>query len=146
MENNANEVQNAQTGANAGEVTGLQTYYPIILNGVEYKYFKTWNITRNDYVQTHETEAGTQEDVVTRKGRRSIAGTVTCLQPLVAQLVALANLDEFEAKIYDPLTNGYDTIDVRIGAGSMSYALKEKSADLAAVNGVWTVSFTLEEF
>ena len=126
--------------------TGLQENYPIILNGTEYKYFKTWNITRNDYVTTHETEAGTQEDVVTRKGRRSIAVTVTCLQPLAAALIALAELDEFEAQIYDVLTDDYDTMTVRIGAGSMAYALKEGSADLQAVNGVYEVSFTLEEF
>ena len=126
--------------------TGLQTNYPIVLNGDDYQYFKTWGITRNDYVTTHETEAGTQEDVVTRKGRRSIGVTVTCLQPLVASLVALADLDEFEAKIYDVLTDDYATINVRIGSGSMSYSLKEKSADLDAVNGVWEVSFTLEEF
>ena len=72
MENNANEAQNAQIGANAGEITGLQTNYPIILNSVEYQYFKTWSITRNDYVQTHETEAGTQEDVVTQIGRAHV--------------------------------------------------------------------------
>lgn len=126
--------------------TGLQTNYPIVLNDVEYKYFKTWGIKRNDYVSTHETEAGTQEDVVTRKGRRSIPVSVTCLQPLLANLIGLADLDEFDAKIYNPATDDYDTIDVRIGAGSMSYNLKQGSADLSAVNGVWEVSFTLEEF
>lgn len=126
--------------------TGLQENYPIELNGVEYEYFKTWSITRNDYVTTHETEGGVQEDVVTRKGRKSISVSVTCLQPLLAGLLALADLDEFDAKIYDPATDDYDTIEVRIGAGSMSYALKTGSADLSAVNGVWEVSFTLEEF
>lgn len=126
--------------------TGLQKNYPIILNNVEYKYFKMWNTTRNDYVTTHETEAGTQEDVVTRKGRLSISVSVTCLQPLLASLLSLADMDEFEAKIYNPATDDYDTIDVRIGAGSMSYNLKTGSADLSAVNGVYEVSFTLEEF
>lgn len=127
-------------------VTGLQTNYPIMLNNVEYQYFKTWNIKRNDYVTTHETEGGTQEDVIIRKGRRSIGVTVTCLQPLLAQLLSLADLDDFEAKIYDPATNNYDTLSVRIGKNSMSYNLKERSADLESVNGVWSVSFTLEEF
>ena len=127
-------------------VTGLQTNYPIELNGTEYQYFKTWNIKRNDVVTTHETEAGTQEDVITRKGRRSIGVTVTCLQPLLAGLVALADLDEFEAKIYDVATDDYATITVRVGTNSMSYKLKPKSANLETVNGVWEVSFTLEEF
>ena len=126
--------------------TGLQKNYPIILNGTEYKYFKTWDITRNDYVTTHETESGKQEDVVTRKGRRSIAVTVSCLQPLVASLIALAELDEFQAQIYDVAADDYVTIQARIGAGSMTYGLKTGSADLEAVNGVYSVSFTIEEF
>lgn len=130
----------------AENVKGLRKNYPIILDGDEYEYFKTWQTTRNDYVTTHETEGGTQEDVISRKGRRSIAVTVTCLQPLVAKLVALAEKDEFEAQIYDVLIDDYVTINVRIGANSMSYALKEKSANLETVNGVWSVSFTLEEF
>jgi hypothetical protein len=127
-------------------ITGLQDNYPIILNGVSYKYFKTWNTKRNDYVATHETEAGTQEDVISRKGRKSISVSVTCLQPLLANLIGLADLDEFEASIYDAVADDYDTMDVRIGAGSMSYNLVSGSADLTAVNGVWNVSFTLEEF
>ena len=128
------------------ENTGLQKYYPIILDGDSYQYFKTWNTTRNDYVTTHETEGGTQEDVVTRKGRRSIGVTVTCFQPLVAKLIALADKDEFVAQIYDVAIDDYATINVRIGAGSMSYGLKEKTANLDTVNGVWNVTFTLEEF
>lgn len=145
-ENNTNEIIQANTGDTEPAVTGLAENYPIILNSVEYQYFKTWQTTRNDYVTTHETEGGTQEDVVTRKGRRSIGVSVTCLQPLLAQLIGLADLDEFEAKIYDPATDGYVTIDVRVAPSSMSYALKEGSARLHAVNGVYQVSFTLEEF
>lgn len=127
-------------------VTGLQKNYPIILNNVEYQYFKTWNVKHSDYVNTHETEAGTQEDSITRKGRHSISVTVTCLQPLLAGLLGLAALDEFEAQIYNPATDQYVTITVRVAANSMSYSLKQKSANLETVNGVWNVSFTLEEF
>lgn len=127
-------------------MAGLQNDFPIYLDGVAYQYFKTWSITRNDYVTTHETEAGTQEDVVSRKGRRSIAVTVTCLQPLLAGLIGLAEKDEFEVRIYDPATDDYATMDMRIAANSFNYGLKEKSAKLTTTNGVWNVSFTLEEF
>lgn len=135
-----------QNIVNDTPVTGLQTNYPPILNGVEYKYLKTWGVSRNDSITTHETEAGTQEDVVSRKGRRSISVTGTCLQPLLASLLSLAELDEFEAQIYDPATDNYATINVRVASSSMSYSLKERSADLETVNGVWSVGFTLEEF
>lgn len=145
-ENNSNDILQANTGDSVANLTGLADYFPIILNNEEYKYFKTWNISRNDYVMTHDTEGGTQEDVVTRKGRRSIGVSGTCLQPLLSKLIALAELDEFEARIYEPAVNDYVTILVRIGPGSMSYGLKEKSAKLTTTNGVWSVSFTLEEF
>lgn len=128
------------------EVTGLAKNYPIVLNNVEYQYFKTWSVTRNDTVTTHTTESGKQEDVIARKGRKSVAVSVTCLQPLLASLIGLADLDEFEAKIYDPAIDGYATIDVRVAPSSMTYALKEKSAYLNEVNGIYQVSFTLEEF
>lgn len=126
--------------------TGLAKYYPIYLNGVAYQYFKTMGFTRNSSVTTHETESGKQEDVIYRKGRRTIPITVTCLQPLVAQLVALDNLDEFEARIYNPVIDDYDRMDVRVAPNSMTYSLKTKSERLNSVNGVWNVSFTLEEF
>ena len=126
--------------------TGLAKNYPIELNGVQFQYFKTWSVVRNDYVTTHETEGGTQEDVIARKGRRSISVSTTCLQPVAAQLIALADMDSFEVKYYDVVTDDYVTINARVGAGSMNYSLKTKSANLNAVNGVWTVSFTLEEF
>ena len=71
---------------------------------------------------------------------------MTCLQPLLSGLIQLADLDEFEAKIYDPVSDNYETINVRVGPNSMGYNLKKNSADLDTVNGVWTVSFVLEEF
>lgn len=140
------ENENLNVNDEEEEVTGLQTNYPIYLNNETYQYFKTWNTSLKDSVTTHETESGKQEDVTTRRGRRSISVSVKCLQPLLAKLLALQELDEFEAEIYDPAIDDYDTMNVRIGAGSMSYALVEKSANLEAVNGVWEVSFTLEEF
>lgn len=127
-------------------LVGLAEYYPIILDNEEYPYLKALNCKLNDSVVTHETEGGTQEDVSTRRGRKSISISGVVLQPLLTRLLALEYRDEFEAQIYDPALNDYDTIQVRVGQGSMSYGLKEKSAKLTTTNGVWNVAFTLEEF
>lgn len=139
MSENQNQVQEEQ-------LIGLAENYPMILNGEEYKYLKTLKVGLNDYVTTHETEGGTQEDVSVRRGRKSISIGGVVLQPLLTKLLALEYLDEFESQIYDPALNDYATIQGRIGSGSMSYGLKEKSARLTTTNGVWNVSFTLEEF
>lgn len=139
MSENQNTVQNE-------EVIGLAENYPMVLNGEEYPYLKATNYKLNDYVHTHETEGGTQEDSSTRRGRKSISISGVVLQPLLTKLLSLEYLDEFKAKIYDPALNDYDTMQLRVGPGSMSYGLKKKSAKLTTTNGVWNVAFTLEEF
>lgn len=128
------------------ENIGLAELYPIKLNNEIYPYLKTMDTGLNDYVTTHETEGGKQEDVTVRRGRKSIAVSGVVLQPLLTRLLALEYLDEFTAEIYDPAIDDYATMLVRIGPGSMSYGLKEKSAKLRTTKGVWNVSFTLEEF
>lgn len=128
------------------ENIGLAELYPIKLNNEVYPYLKTMDTGLNDYVTTHETEGGKQEDVTVRRGRKSIAVSGVVLQPLITRLLALEYLDEFTAEIYDPAIDDYATMLVRIGPGSMSYGLKEKSAKLRTTKGVWNVSFMLEEF
>lgn len=128
------------------ENIGLAELYPIKLNNEVYPYLKTMDTGLNDYVTTHETEGGKQEDVTVRRGRKSIAISGVVLQPSLTRLLALEYLDEFTAEIYDPAIDDYATMLVRIGPGSMSYGLKEKSAKLRTTKGVWNVSFTLEEF
>ena len=124
----------------------LKTDYPIEIKGQQYAPFKQWDITYNDTVTTHETEAGTQEDVILRKGRRSIAVATTCLDDIASELALLEDEASFTVKFYDIKTKGYVTINARVAAGSMNISLKPKSSNLSATNGVYTVSFTLEEF
>lgn len=132
---------------NNNELTGsLQQDFPTIINGVTYHPFKRWRVSFNDSVTTHETEGGTQEDTVTRKGRRSISVSTKCLEPLARQLSALNDLDKFAVKFYDIKTAEYVEIDMRIAPGSMDVDLAEKTADLEYCRGIYTVSFTLEEF
>lgn len=124
----------------------LKNDYPVELNGTAYAPFKQWSISYNDSGETHETEGGKQEDAITRRGRRSIAVNTVCLEAIARQLVALEDLDEFTVKFYDLKTGGYVTIEARIAFGSMSASLREKSSNLEYCNGVWDISFTLEEF
>ena len=127
-------------------LTGLRDNHPIILNGTRFEPFKTWNVSYSDSVTTHATEGGTQEDTVVRKGRRVIKCATTCVDTVAAQLAALNDEDYFSATFYDIKTGADITTDVRVSAGSMSVQLIPKSSDLTAVNGLYSVSFTLEEF
>ena len=126
--------------------TGLRDNHPIILNGVEYEPFKTWDVSYADSVTTHETEGGKQEETVVRKGRRVIAVATVCVDTVAASLAVLNDEDDFEATFFDVKTAQSITTTLRVRAGSMSIKLLPKSSDLITVNGLYSVSFTLEEF
>lgn len=125
---------------------GLRDIHPITLNGTQYAPFKTWDVSYADSVTTHETEGGTQEDATVRRGRRVIDVSTKCIDTVASSLALLNDLDSFSAKFFDIKTAADITTTVRVRAGSMKINLVEKSADLTAVNGLYTVSFTMEEF
>lgn len=122
----------------------LATEYPTTINGITYQPFKQWAVTYNDVKTIHETEAGTQEDVIINTGRRSIAVATTCLQETATTLVNLEDLDDFTVSFYDIKTNALVETTMRVAPGSMTCGLKEGSARTAS--GVWNVAFTLEEY
>ncbi len=124
----------------------LATDYPIIINGVQYQPFKQWDISYKDARTVHETEGGTQEDVIISTGRRSIAVATTCLQSVATLLTGLEDLNNFTVKFYDIKANTYRESTMRVMPNSMRCALKEKTSRLSATNGVYNVSFTLEEY
>lgn len=128
------------------DTRSIKADYPTYLDKVQYAPFKTWDISYKDSVMTHETEAGTQEDSITRKGRRSISVATTCLDTIARQLGALKNKDYFEVKYYDVDTDDYVIIDMRIQPSSFSRSLKERTASNEYSMGVYNISFVLEEF
>lgn len=122
------------------------TDHPTIIDGHEYLPFKQWDITYNDVRTVHDTEAGTQEDVIINLGRRTIAVSTTCLQPVARLLACLEDKDNFEIEFYDIKTDADITTTVRVVPGSMMVSLLEKTANLSTTKGVYTVSFTMEEY
>ena len=124
----------------------LKSNYPVIINGVQYEPFKTWAVMYNDSVVIHETEGGTQEDSISRKGRRSITVGTTCLESVARQLIALQKLPYFNVQFYDLEEGGYVTIRMRVGISSFKASLRDKSSKVNYCNGVWIISFNLEEF
>ena len=90
---------------------------PTIINGVTYAPFKQWSVTYLDVKTVHETEGGTQEDVVINTGRRSIAVATTCLQPIATTLACLDDLRNFNVKFFDIKTATYVESLMRVVGG-----------------------------
>ena len=122
------------------------TFPNVMINGLEYQPFGTWDITYNDVRTIHETEGGTQEDVVIHKGRRSIAVSTTCLQPIAKTLVALEDLDNFDVVFYDIKTDANVNSLMRVSPNTMVCSKKAGQRNYASSKAVYVVSFTLEEY
>ena len=120
--------------------------YPLVLNNIELlipnPYKESWNAIED----TKQSAAGT--DVYTsirvRKLSISVSYKVTSdwLKTL-AELNTLSRTESLTLQRYDPILEDYSEHQVKMK--NFSYQVDRKSWDLSVTNGIYKVSFTLEE-
>lgn len=104
----------------------------------------TWVENPEKMKNTFTTEAGTEIDLVIRASRLSISASYKCTDEWVKIFMQFRDMNSFTLKTYNVLTKTYKENTVRMT--DFNYSLVPKSHDLAVTNGVWEVSFNLEEF
>lgn len=104
----------------------------------------TWQETPTTVKETFQTEAGTDEEIIIRRDKLSISCAFKCTDTWVRTFKSFYFKDEFELTQYDPFTNAEETRTVRMT--DFSYSLVKDSYKLDVTNGIYDVSFTLEEF
>lgn len=118
--------------------------FPVIINGTELFPSNKWEESSNVVENVYETEAGTDQVAVTRYDKLSISAQYRCHTKWMGIFKQWANSDGLTVKIYDAQANGYKSRTMRMrGFKSMLIEFSEKVVD---TNGVWDVSFSLEEF
>lgn len=110
----------------------------------EILYPTTWQEQPNTIKNTFQTEAGTDQEIIARKDKLSISCGFKCTGDWVGIFKTFSQKDYFALSQYDPLTNAEETRVVRMEG--FSYSLVPKTWDIQNINGVWEVSFRLEEF
>lgn len=116
----------------------------IYFNQTEIPFPHSWVENPQKLKNTFTTEAGTEIDLIVRAKKLSVSFATTCLDDELQIYFQFRDLNSFTLTKYDPLTKSSTTAMVRMT--DFNYGLVRKSANLTATNGVWEVSFNLEEF
>lgn len=126
------------------EADKMLSEYPIYFDDVEIPFPKTWNEENKVIESVNQSEAGTDIVNVTRMQKLSVTVSTTCLSGLAKEILAFSLLDSFVLKKYDLLTNAYKEYTVRMRDVKTSKV--QYSEKVSTTNGVWKLSYRLEEF
>lgn len=122
----------------------IRNNYPMMFNDSVIPFPTSYSETLDAIDSVKQTEAGTDIVTVVRYGKLKASMSFTCLQPILQTLSAFSHEDSFVFKRYDPTSDAYEEKTVRMR--NFNYSMKKGSENLTEVDGVWSVSFELEEF
>lgn len=122
----------------------MLTSYPILLNNVTLPFPSGWDESYDVIETVNQTEAGTDSIEVQRYDKLSVSVSTTCLSDLAETLAGLKDVDVIVLKYYDLKTKAYKERNVRMR--NFTAKLSKSSHTLSVTNGVWDISFKLEEF
>lgn len=122
----------------------LKSSYPIKFNTTEIPFPASWSESPETLEKVFQSEAGTDKIIIQRKNKLKVTMNYNCLDTLANTLGTFSQMDSFTFKRYNPITATYEERTVRMR--NYSCAFVKKSEDLSATNGIWKISFTLEEF
>lgn len=118
--------------------------FPPIFDGEEMPIAQSgWTETSNVVESVQTSESGKDLIDVTRYDKLSISVSTVCLSDLAKKYKEYSLKDSIQVQIYDIIEEKYVTREMRIRDFSAS---RRKDTDgLAVSNGIWEVSFNLEE-
>lgn len=122
----------------------LKENFPSYIDDVEIPWSSDWNESYETKETVNETEAGTDQVIVQRFNKLTISASHKCLDEWASKFIEFSKKDFLSIKIYDIMTKGYVTHNMRMR--NFKCTRVKKSEDVAISNGVWQVSFDLIEF
>ena len=99
----------------------------------------------NNVEQSMITEDGHTKVIVSRMDKQSISMAFTCSSAWVKKFKQFRMMQYFLFKAYDPIAEGDQTREVRMTNYSESLIKNSHTVDSTVSQGLWNVSFTLEE-
>lgn len=118
--------------------------FPVRINGVELFESNQWDEESEVIENKYETEAGTDQVSVTRYDKLSVSAQFRCQSEWLGQFKRWSKMDSLTVDIYDAPSNGYISRTMRMR--NFKNTLIEFSEKVKDTNGVWDVTFDLEEF
>lgn len=118
--------------------------YPVLINGVALMESNSWEEESNTIENTYETEAGTDQVSVIRYDKLTVSANFRCHSDWLRQFKQWSKADTLTVQMYDAIANGYVSRTMRMR--NFKQKLVEYSEKVHDTNGVWNVTFSLEEF
>jgi hypothetical protein len=126
------------------EDTMLKKDYPIYFNDTKLFWPSKWDESYSVVENTAQTEAGTDQVIVTRYDKLSVSCEFQCSDTWAAKLAEFRDSDSIAVKLYDLKAKGYKTRAMRIR--NFKTGPQKNSEKLHSTNGLYTIAFDLEEF
>jgi hypothetical protein len=118
--------------------------YPIYFDETKLFSPESWEESYNVVESTNQTEAGTDQVIVTRYDKLSVSASFQCSSRWAAIFAGFRDQDSIAVKLYDLKAQDYKTRTMRIR--NFKTGPEKNSEKTKGTNGLYTVSFDLEEF
>lgn len=118
--------------------------YPVKFNTEEIPEPVKWDEDFANVENVIQTEAGTDVVIVARYGKLSVAAQFNCSSRWAAKFAAYRDAGAIEVESYDIKTGGYKQRKMRIQ--DFKSSVVENSYRTSGTNGLYTISFILEEY
>ena len=118
--------------------------YPIYFDDVKLFTPESWEESYAVIENTNQTEAGTDQVIVTRYDKLSVSASFKCSSRWAAKFAEFRDKDSIQVKLYDLKTQDYKTRTMRMR--NFKTGPEKNSEKTKGTNGLYTVSFDLQEF
>lgn len=122
----------------------LRADYPIKINGTDLFRPESWEVSTETVESTFQTEAGTDELVVTRYGKTTVSASFACTDTWLSTFKGWSESASLTVKYYDPSIPGYAEKTMRMRG--FKSVMNVYSDYITESLGLYTVSFNLIEF
>ena len=118
--------------------------YPIYFDDSKLFTPEKWEESYEVIETTNQTEAGTDQVIVTRYDKLSVSASFNCSSRWAAKFAMFRDQDSIGVKIYDLKDQEYKTRTMRMR--NFKTGPEKNSEKVKGTNGLYVVSFDLEEF
>lgn len=120
--------------------------FPITINGTAIPFPDSWEEVPNKIANNFGTESGGRKQIVIRNSRLRVAGSWTVSSRWLKNFLQWRDTNTLTVRIYDARTDGYVSRTMGIIEDSFQYTLIRDSKLARNTNGLYRLSFEIEEF
>lgn len=124
----------------------MLTSYPILINSDAIPFPDSWQENPNKIVSGFEMENGGRATIVKRSSRLSISASFTVTNRWLEKFEHYRGMSTLTVSIYDAEVGNYVNHTMEIVPESFTYNLIRHSERVRNTQGLWSLSFELEEF